>query len=482
MAHRLLQDPESSGWERSDFPIVCETCLGPNPYVRMQKIPYGGECHISGRPYTVFRWKPGTEARYKKTIVCQEVAKAKNVCQVCLLDLEYNLPVQVRDSATGEDTDQLPQSDVGKEYQLQRMADEGELGTTFNGPQANDTILKLQRTTPYYKRNRAPVCTFFVRGECKRGAECPYRHEMPTTGELANQNIKDRYFGVNDPVANKMLGRVDRMPNLTPPEDASITTLYVGSLTPGITEADLRDAFYPFGEVASIRVLERRHCGFVTYAARASAEKAAEELQNRLIVRGSRCKLMWGRPQQDRPPDSAPPIPSNLFPPQVQKDMGATLPFQPAAPNFFNIPGAPGGPQPPPRPYYPSMDPESMGTRSQQGAPGEGPAASSDVPSEGPPAKRSRPDGQADGNQQQHGNQMQSQQQQQQQQQQQPPWHHGGPMGPPPGGFMQGPPGGPMGVPMGRPPFMGPPPGGMPPGMRPPMGMQGGPPPMQQPS
>ncbi len=73
------------------------------------------------------------------------------MCQVCLLDLEYNLPVQVRDSATGEDTDQLPQSDVGKEYQLQRMADEGELGTTFNGPQANDTILKLQRTTPYYK-------------------------------------------------------------------------------------------------------------------------------------------------------------------------------------------------------------------------------------------------------------------------------------------------------------------------------------------
>ena len=43
---------------------------------------YGGQCHISNRPYTVFRWKPGNDARYKKTIVCQEVAKAKNVCQV----------------------------------------------------------------------------------------------------------------------------------------------------------------------------------------------------------------------------------------------------------------------------------------------------------------------------------------------------------------------------------------------------------------
>ena len=34
-----------------------------------------------------------------------------------------------------------------------------------------------------------------MRGECTRGAECPYRHEMPETGELSQQNIKDRYYG-----------------------------------------------------------------------------------------------------------------------------------------------------------------------------------------------------------------------------------------------------------------------------------------------
>ena len=43
----------------------------------------------------------------------------------------------------------------------------------------------MQRTTPYYKRNLPQICSFFVKGECKRGAECPYRHEMPTTGAQA---------------------------------------------------------------------------------------------------------------------------------------------------------------------------------------------------------------------------------------------------------------------------------------------------------
>lgn len=110
------------------------------------------------------------------------------------------------------------------------MADEKTLVDSSRSLSAGKDMLKqLARTDPYYKRNRPHICSFFVKGECKRGAECPYRHEKPTEGALANQNIKDRYYGNNDPVARKMLRGFATEKGLTPPDDASIVC-YCSSL------------------------------------------------------------------------------------------------------------------------------------------------------------------------------------------------------------------------------------------------------------
>jgi len=47
------------GWEEADFPIVCNPCLGENPYIRMLKVKFARSCRICDRPYTVFKWRPG---------------------------------------------------------------------------------------------------------------------------------------------------------------------------------------------------------------------------------------------------------------------------------------------------------------------------------------------------------------------------------------------------------------------------------------
>lgn len=65
--------------------------------------------------------------RFKKTEVCQTCSKLKNVCQTCLLDLEYGLPIQVRDAAL-KMQDDIPKSDVNKEYYIQNMEREVKMG------------------------------------------------------------------------------------------------------------------------------------------------------------------------------------------------------------------------------------------------------------------------------------------------------------------------------------------------------------------
>ena len=107
------------GWEESEFPIVCETCLGDNAYVRMLKHPLGGECKICGRPFTVFKWKAGTKGRFKKTEICQTCAKLKNCCQTCLFDLDYGLPIQVRDKFLGKDAVDVPTCEGNRDYWAQ---------------------------------------------------------------------------------------------------------------------------------------------------------------------------------------------------------------------------------------------------------------------------------------------------------------------------------------------------------------------------
>ncbi|XKL67166.1 hypothetical protein PGB90_010586 [Kerria lacca] len=327
-------------WESAEFPIVCQTCLGDNPYIRMTKEKYGKECKICLRPFTVFRWCPGAKMRFKKTEICQTCSHLKNVCQTCLLDLEYGLPIQIRDMAL-KIKDDIPRSDVNKEYYIQNMV--SDLRKTLievfckyfciSKGEDSDLLMKLARTTPYYKRNRPHICSFWVKGKCRRGEECPYRHEKPTDPDdpLSDQNIKDRYYGVNDPVAAKLMKRASAMPKLEPPEDKSITTLYIGNVPAFITDDDLRDHFYQYGEIRSIACIPRQQCAFVEFIKRADAEVAADKTFNTLILGGRRLNIKWGHTQGRQsistPPTtlSAPPIPPGFSAPGRMEEKVTSL-------------------------------------------------------------------------------------------------------------------------------------------------------------
>lgn len=145
--------------------------------------------------------------RYKTTVICQTCAKTRNVCQTCLLDLEYHLPTQVRDTALGV-TNEAPTSEINREYYaqnqetkvralpcppacaaygggmyiilmhsptLQFAGTENKLNDGRASSAGREMLKQLARTEPYYKRNRPHLCSFYAKGECNRGSDCPYR-------------------------------------------------------------------------------------------------------------------------------------------------------------------------------------------------------------------------------------------------------------------------------------------------------------------
>ncbi|KAI9064898.1 hypothetical protein FKP32DRAFT_1591110 [Trametes sanguinea] len=74
------------------------------------------------------------------------------------------------------------------------------------------------------------------------------------------------------------------------------TTVFVGGLSPLISEETLRTFFAPFGEIHYVKVPVGKHCGFVQFVRKPDAERAIEKMQG-FPIGGSRIRLSWGRSQ-----------------------------------------------------------------------------------------------------------------------------------------------------------------------------------------
>ena len=135
--------------QNEEFPSLCELCLGENPYVRMQKRSGGSSCKICDIPFTVFSWRPGRGSIEKKSEICSNCSKIKNLCQCCILDLKFGLPVQLRDAVLASEGDitQTVSSDVNRNFQYSQQVALMNSGNDpwSNGEGPNEKLLALAR-------------------------------------------------------------------------------------------------------------------------------------------------------------------------------------------------------------------------------------------------------------------------------------------------------------------------------------------------
>ncbi|KAF7304575.1 hypothetical protein HMN09_00860200 [Mycena chlorophos] len=91
-------------------------------------------------------------------------------------------------------------------------------------------------------------------------------------------------------------------PSAAADTDQYNTTVFVGGLSPAVTEPVLQALFAPFGEIHYVKVPPGKNCGFVQFVRKEDAERAIERMQGFALGGGmgpgTRMRLSWGRSQQ----------------------------------------------------------------------------------------------------------------------------------------------------------------------------------------
>ncbi|KAI0020027.1 RNA recognition domain-containing protein [Xylariomycetidae sp. FL0641] len=307
MPPQIKQDLNRSGWESTDFPSVCENCLPPNPYVKMLKEDYGAECKICTRPFTIFAW-PADRAhgRKKRTNICLTCARMKNCCQCCMLDLQFGLPIQLRDAAL-KMVAPGPSSEINREYYAQnneKAIEEGRGTEEYDkaDEKARELLRRLANSKPYFRKGRTiedgsaasdaagssaggspavgagvggpgPIRTRDSRAAAAAGAK-PGRRPFPNAAQL--------------PPGPK---------DYLPPADKSIMSLFVTGVEDDLPEHKIRAFFQEHGKIKSIVCSHMTHCAFINYETREGAERAADACKGRAVIAGCPLRVRWSQPK-----------------------------------------------------------------------------------------------------------------------------------------------------------------------------------------
>ena len=80
------------------------------------------------------------------------------------------------------------------------------------------------------------------------------------------------------------------------PADPAIKTLWLGNVNPSeVSEKDIFDAVFSFGQIVRISLLPTGNCAFVEFESREMAEFAASQLFKALVIKGAAVHVNWAK-------------------------------------------------------------------------------------------------------------------------------------------------------------------------------------------
>ena len=266
----------------------------------------------------MFEWR--ANGVKKQTCVAYPVAAQKNICQVCMTDLTFGLPVAVRDAflksamekgveGVNEMFGSLPQSRVGQDYMFNQQlaarasADAGTLLLKDDSSEALSSFVQgatahvqssesggyrfklpeicaswvIDRSCKLKKNlcSKRPCCGLFKFPELPPDMATRLETELKSTGPenaKIDESIRKKLKGIVHDLEEKNQGKKD-----DPSTENSFRTIFVSKLADDTTEEQLRSVFSKFPGVVRVSVVQGKYggnekVGFVEFSTKQEAQ------------------------------------------------------------------------------------------------------------------------------------------------------------------------------------------------------------------
>lgn len=226
-----------------------------------------------------------------------------------MLDLSFGLPITVRDAAL-KMVAPGPNSDINRQYYAQEHEKEIEEGRGAieaydkTDEKARDLLKRLAQSEPFYKKQRRLEAEGEGDGTQRAlpapGGDAESSRGGHTPGPIRTRDTRGGRGAMRG-------GRGGRMPGASfapspedwlPPKDPNVASLFVTGVEDDLPEHEIRTHFAQYGQLRSVVCSHRAHCAYINFVKRADAEKAAETLKGKVVIKGCPLKVTWGRPKQ----------------------------------------------------------------------------------------------------------------------------------------------------------------------------------------
>lgn len=271
----------------SEFPVVCNLCLGDKDHVKMVRQQSGEECKLCTRPFTVFRWNILQEQKQlKKTILCKTCAHSRNCCQSCMMDVTYGIPLQLRDAA-------LKMAGVPNEFGSTSATQNREVKAIM----ADKLEAKQKDRNVDLEEQREKARAVLEILAAKLSNTTP----QPKTSKQKTSDVPNREV-------SKIVAKLPFSGSLSVPEDASDKSFFIFGFSPDMPQYVISSFCEKFGSLSVIKVVHRARCAFVTFLKRSSAEAFALHVRQEKISRSDTTagliilekypvRIAWGNPR-----------------------------------------------------------------------------------------------------------------------------------------------------------------------------------------